>query len=140
MGWYGEGYSAVGEEIPPESPTETMVSLVLTDATRTLAPQPSVAWSGASCPSTASFEIDLDSELQTIGGFGASLTESSAINLNALPPEKQDELLELLFGESGARLSAVKATMLSNDFSTQSNWSTYDDTPGDEALAHFSIA
>ena len=117
-----------------------MLSLVLTDANQTLSPSPPIAWTTDACPATGALSVDVSTEHQTIGGFGASLTESSAINLNALPPPKQAELLELLFGASGARLSAVKATMLANDFSTQANWSTYDDTPGDEALAHFSIA
>ena len=70
------------------------------------------------------------------------MTESSAINLNKLPTAKQEELLELLFGSgpSSARLSAMKATMLSNDFAAAAPWSTYDDRSGDVALANFSVA
>ena len=97
-------------------------------------------WVDGKCPSSSpSLQPDLMAPEQTIGGFGASMTEASAINLNSLPKGKQTELLELLFGASGARLSAIKATMLSNDFAAQADWSTYDDTPGDVALANFSI-
>ena len=68
----------------------------------------------------------LTAAAKVMRGFGASLLESGAINLNALPPKKQDvprlqlaldslrpttwqELLDLLFSETGARLSALKA-------------------------------
>ena len=44
--------------------------------------------------------------------------------LNALPPHKQEELLSLLFGADGAKLSALKLTMCCNDFSTAAPWST----------------
>ena len=77
---------------------------------------------------------------QTIGGFGASMTESSAININALPEDQQAALLEDLFGASGARFSALKSPMLANDFATQAAWATYDDVTGDVGLEHFSIA
>ena len=116
------------------------VDITLTDATQRLSPQPSVPWTPRQCPATSSLQIDLQAELQVIGGFGASMTESSAVNLNSLPNSKQEELLELIFGDSGARLSAMKATMLSNDFSAAAPWSTYDDSPGDISLANFSIA
>ena len=104
-----------------------------------LSEQPSINWKKMACPNASSVEL-LDTKLQTIGGFGASMTESSAINLNALPLPKQAELLELLYGSTGAKLSAMKATMLSNDFAAQAPWSTYDDTAGDTTLSHFSIA
>lgn len=67
------------------------------------------------------------------------MTEASAMNLNSLPANAQSELLELLFGSTGARLSALKTTMLCNDFSTQAPWSTYDDVPGDVGMVNFTI-
>ena len=117
-----------------------MLSLVLTDAGHRMAQKPSLAFHMGACPSTASLCVDPHEVHQTIGGFGASMTESSAINLNALPSSKQDELLHFLFGEGGARLSAMKATMLSNDFSSARPWSTYDDDAGDVDLKNFSIS
>ena len=52
-----------------------------------------------------------------------------------------EELLALLFGADGAKLSALKLTMCRNDFSTQfDKWSTYDDTAGDVSMDDFSIA
>ena len=110
--------------------TASSINLILTDATHTLSPLPAVAWntSGA-CPATGAIVIDHGVEHQVVGGFGASLTESSAINLNALPASQQEALLALLFGRGpadGARLSAVKTTMLANDFAAAAPWATYD--------------
>ena len=105
-----------------------------------LSSQPSVYWrAAAKCPA-GGVEVVHGEPLQEIGGFGASITESSAIVLNALPQVQQVALLELLYGRSGARLSAMKATMLANDEAAQAPWSTYDDTVGDVRLANFSIA
>ena len=73
-------------------------------------------------------------------GFGASFLESGAINLNALPSHKQEELLELLFSPAGARLSATKAPMPCDDFCAAGPWYTYDDSPGDVQMRNFSIA
>ena len=105
-----------------------------------LSPQPPVQWGIGACPVRAAITVRSDELHQTIGGFGASMLEAGAINLNSLPATKQKELLELLFGPSGARLSAMKATMLSNDFSAAAAWSTYDDVAKDTLLSHFSLA
>ena len=69
------------------------------------------------------------------------MLEAGAMNLASLPPTKQAELLELLFGASGASFSALKTTMLGNDFSTATHgkWTTYDDTAEDLTLDDFSI-
>ena len=123
--------AALFAEPPPLSDPPPSLSLVLTDASHSLAPQPPVAWSaeGTTCPAAAAVAVDHSDARQTIGGFGASLTESSAINLNALPASQQEALLALLFGRGpadGARLSAVKTTMLANDFAAAAPWATYD--------------
>ena len=116
--------------------------VVSSNAGLRLASQPAVRWiQTEQCPHTA-LRLHLDQKYQTIGGFGASMTESSAINVNSLAAAKQTELLEALFGPTGARFSAMKATMLSNDFATATGvWATYDDNGGlpDTALSHFSI-
>ena len=117
--------------------------VVSSNAGLRLAAQPAVQWTPtAKCPHTTALHVEHRRAYQTIGGFGASMTESSAINVNSLPPAKQTILLEALFGPTGARFSAMKATMLSNDFATATGrWATYDDNAGvpDPALTHFSI-
>ena len=61
-----------------------------------LSEQPSINWKTMACPNASSVEL-LDTKLQTIGGFGASMTESSAINLNALLTPFLDHLGDPLF-------------------------------------------
>ena len=123
----------------PSSAVELIVS---SESGLRLAPQPEVKWlHGVQCPAAGSVAVQLTEHHQKIGGFGASMLEAGAQNLNSLPAHKQAELLELIFGNSGARLSAMKATMLGNDFSTATHgkWTTYDDYPEDFELKHFSI-
>ena len=121
------------------TPQEGVQRVVSSAAGLRLMPQPAVEWRHGSCPSAASVEVLHNERRQTMEGFGASMTEAGAMNLNSLPEAAQSELLELLFGSSGARLTALKTTMLCNDFSTQAPWSTYDDVLGDVRLLNFSI-
>ena len=121
------------------SPPPPVSRVVSSDEGLRLSAQPTVEWRRGTC-NAASVEVFPDQRKQTIGGFGASMTESSAMNLNALPAAKQEELLALLYGPTGARLSAMKATMLANDFAAAGPWETYDDHAGDVSLDHFSIA
>ncbi len=89
----------------------------------------------------ASFTIDEMTRYQTIVGFGASFLEAGMICLNALPAERQDEVMQALFDpEHGAGFSAMKTPLAGTDFMSAGPWYTYDDTPGDVTMAHFSIA
>ena len=130
-----------GPPPPPNAspPPPPLLPYVSSEGGLRLSPQPAVHWQNMACPA-GSVEVRPAEVHQTIGGFGASATEASAHNLNALPPHKQEELLALLFGADGAKLSALKLTMCCNDFSTQMPWSTYDDTAGDVSMDDFSIA
>ena len=118
-----------------------LARVVTDEAGLRLSPQPSISWKSGACPATAAVEVEHNERKQTIGGFGASMLEAGAMNLHALPASKQAELLELVFGATGAQFSALKATMLGNDFSTANHnvWTTYDDTPEDLAMLNFSI-
>jgi len=61
--------------------------------------------------------------------------------LNTLPPAEQESVLRAIFDpKSGAGFSAMKTTVAGTDFMAAGPWYTYDDTPGDVELKHFSIA
>lgn len=83
--------------------------------------------------------IDPADERQTIDGFGASITESSAFVLACLTPEQRAMVIGELFGENGSNFSATRTVIGSSDFTLQGHYS-YDDVPGDTALEHFSLA
>ena len=78
---------------------------------------------------------------QTIVGFGASFLEAGMICLRSLPLVQQEEVLRKLFdSERGAGFSAMKTVIGATDFMSAGPFYTYDETPGDVEMKHFSIA
>jgi glucosylceramidase len=89
----------------------------------------------------SSFQIDAAVQYQKIVGFGASFLEAGLICLNSLAPAEQEAVLRALFDpKAGAGFSAMKTTIAGTDFMAAGPWYTYDDTPADVELKHFSIA
>jgi len=81
--------------------------------------------------------LNPEKKYQTITGFGAAFTESSAYLLNKLGKDNRSKIIEAYFGESGAAYSLTRTHMNSCDFSV-SNYS-YAPVEGDIELEHFSI-
>jgi glucosylceramidase len=81
---------------------------------------------------------------QTVGGFGASMTDSSAWLIEReLPAAARDALMNELFGAGGIHLNFVRVPMGASDYTANGRPYTYDDiAPGhsDPSLTHFSIA
>ncbi|KAF8127610.1 glycoside hydrolase family 30 protein [Boletus edulis] len=93
---------------------------------------------------SADIVIDDSAVYQTIHGFGATLTDSSASLLNTLKsqnPTSYWQLLDYLFnitdGSNSAGLSYIRVPLGATDFST--NTYSYDDTSGDVNLNDFNI-
>lgn len=85
-------------------------------------------------------EIDTASRYQKIDGFGATFNEAGMICLNSLDAESRDSVLRNLFDPvNGAGFNLMKSPIAACDFASAGQWYTYDDTPGDTVLAHFSI-
>lgn len=87
--------------------------------------------------------IDTSQHFQKIHGFGAAMTDASALVLSSLPAKKRKALMAELFGRKngGLGLSFTRLTVGASDFSTRDY--SYDDTPGDlpdPELRYFSIA
>ncbi len=80
-----------------------------------------------------------DSTKQTIDGIGTSFTESSAFVLAHLEPERRREVMQRIYGESGANFTLTRTHIGSCDFTVQGKYS-YAEEPGDEDLTAFSIA
>jgi len=88
----------------------------------------------------ATFRISENLKYQKMLGFGASFLEAGMICLNSLDARQQESVLRAIFDpENGAGFSAMKTVISSTDFMSAGPWYTYDDTPGDEDLKHFSI-
>ncbi|MDV7395011.1 hypothetical protein RZS08_26740, partial [Arthrospira platensis SPKY1] len=87
--------------------------------------------------------IDTSITFQTVDGYGAALTGSSAYLINRkLDPAAKQELLQQLFdAEQGIGISFLRLTMGASDFSLGDF--TYNDLPGgqtDFELEQFSLA
>lgn len=87
-------------------------------------------------------EIMLDDSVlyQQIAGFGATFNEAGMICLNSLDPGVKNNVLKMLFDTvSGAGYTAMKSPIAACDFASAGPWYTYNDTPGDTTMEHFTI-
>lgn len=80
-----------------------------------------------------------DSTKQTIHGIGTSFTEASAFVLAHLEPQQRREVMQRVYGESGANFTLARTPVGACDFSVVGKYS-YADEPGDLDLKAFSIA
>ncbi|MFX3651463.1 MAG: glycoside hydrolase family 30 beta sandwich domain-containing protein [Paenibacillus sp.] len=95
--------------------------------------------------SAFTIQIDPDKTYQTMDGFGAAMTGSSAHLINQLPEEKQEQLLKELYTTEGLNMDMVRHTIGASDYSVDesgvSSSYTYDDIESgtDYDMEHFSI-
>jgi glucosylceramidase len=105
-----------------------------------LTSKPAVRFGPQKAATVPVFHIATGNMLQQMVGFGASFLEAGMICINALPPAEQESVLRALFDpDRGAGFSAMKTPLAGTDFMSAGPWYTYDDTPGDVELKHFSI-
>jgi glucosylceramidase len=82
--------------------------------------------------------INTNETYQTIEGFGAALTWSSAYVLNHnLPADARTQLLNDLFTKNGIGIGYIRLTIGASDFSPGDY--SYDDHPGDTLMQQFSL-
>ncbi|NWH67313.1 GLCM Glucosylceramidase, partial [Geococcyx californianus] len=91
------------------------------------------------CLSPADFHLTLNTaqRYQKVKGFGGSVTDSAAINIQSLSKEAQNHLLRSYFSEEGIEYNLVRVPMASTDFSVRLY--TYADAEGDFELKHFNL-
>jgi glucosylceramidase len=115
--------------------------IVSSQAGDRLSPKPNLHFGGKAGVTGPTFAINDDVTYQKIDGFGASILEAGLICINSLPADKQEVVLRSLFdAQQGAGFSAMKTVIGATDFMSAGLFYTYDDTPGDVAMKHFSIA
>ena len=103
--------------------------------------QPAARFADATPAVPANFKINEAAQLQRMIGFGASFNQAAMICLNSLEPAAQEKVLESIFdGVKGAGFSAMKTVIGGTDFMSAGPFYTYNDTPGDVEMKHFSIA
>lgn len=82
-------------------------------------------------------KVELDQPAQAIEGFGGAFSERGWDTLRLLSAERQQGALQALFGADGAAFNHCRTPIGANDIAR--DWYSYDETPGDFALADFSI-
>ena len=112
------------------------------DGTQRLAPAPGATFRpGGSDELTIT--VDPSRRYQTMRGFGASITDSSAVVLHRLRPAARNAVMADLFDpRKGNSLSVLRQPMGASDFVAGDHY-TYDDVPAgrtDYTMKHFSIA
>lgn len=104
--------------------------------------RPDVAFTGGAS-SALTVTVDPSRAYQEMDGFGASITDSSAVLLGGLPAVQRDEVMRSLFSrDNGIALSFLRQPMGASDFVAGPHY-TYDDVAAGEtdyALNHFTIA
>ncbi|RTQ49687.1 T9SS type A sorting domain-containing protein [Hymenobacter gummosus] len=112
------------------------------DQTKLLQPQAATSFGANTGTAGTTITVNDGTTYQTIDGFGASMTGSSAYLLNQkMSASQRDALLNDLFTGSGIRLTFLRHSMGASDFSAYGNY-TYDDRPSgqtDPNLTAFSL-
>ncbi len=111
------------------------------DQQKLLSREPDVAFSTADTTGLPTIAVADSPSYQEIVGFGAAITDASALLINGLPRDRRDSLLRDLFDQgNGIGLSFTRLTIGASDFSPTHY--TFDDMPPgqrDSSLLRFSI-
>jgi glucosylceramidase len=125
---------------------EVSVWLTTGDQKNLLTSKPSIFFSDKGKSNVQTITIDSKTTYQTMDGFGAAITGSSAYLMNQkLDDRSRDVLLNELFTSKGININYIRHTIGSSDFSVDENGNpssyTYNDIDGEEdlELSQFSI-
>lgn len=131
----------------------TVIALTVMTATltagasqvRMISSTPEEQWTEGGNVAVTEFNTDVMNDVmvtrytaQTMQGFGGCFNELGAIALKKLGKAERRRVLEGLFACDGLNFSVCRTPVGANDFATE--WYSYDETPGDFELKHFSIS
>src|SRR5215472_8953539 len=139
----GNGGNPQSGTFHPTGPS-AQVTVTTGDQSKLLAAQSPVTFGTGGSQYSPVIAVNEATQYQSIDGFGASLTDSSAwVIWNDLSPSQRTSLMQQLFSpSSGIGLSFLRVPMGASDFAVNGNYS-YDDVPAgqtDPQLLNFSIA
>jgi glucosylceramidase len=124
------------------APVRARVWMTTVDRAALLAEQPPVSFT-ATASTAPTITVDPARSYQTLDGFGAAITDSSASVLYDLPPAARNRTMKSLFSRrDGIGVSFLRQPLGSSDFTAAAEHYTFDDVaPGatDFGLRHFSI-
>lgn len=117
--------------------TTTSEILLTSEAGAKISPQANLTFQQGQAKGKV-IRIRPDITKQKILGIGTSFTESSAFVLAHLSKEKRAEVMESIYGESGANFSIARTTIAATDFAVDGKYS-YAPVKDDAKLTSFSI-
>jgi glucosylceramidase len=140
--------SCRADSVGPATVGKPSVSLNMTtpDLSAALSAEPGMSFGRAEPGTTDSITVDDQKTYQSITGFGATFTDSSAwLVRDKLSAAARATLMQQLFSSNGIALNFLRQPMGATDFIINGPGSSfsYDDNPpggSDPALAHFSVA
>ncbi len=116
---------------------QTHAIIITSESGEKLAKQANVSFQKGT-PEGTIIEIFPEEQKQPFSGIGTSFTESSAFVLAHLAEDKRKEVMQKLYGATGANFSMARTPIGACDFSVEGKYS-YADQKGDVNLASFSI-
>ena len=117
---------------------QTSKILLTNEAGAKVSPQPNLPFQQGKAQGNV-ITIRPDIKKQNILGIGTSFTESSAFVLAHLSKEKRAEVMENIYGETGANFSMARTHIGATDFAVDGRYS-YAPMKDDAELSSFSIA
>ena len=114
-------------------------SVTLTTPGETWTTQPlSVENSGAVEGKKIALVVNPGQTFQTMDGFGGCFNELGWTALQTLAPDAASQVLKNLFDPGEANFNYCRMPIGANDYAL--SWYSFDETPGDNELEHFSVA
>jgi glucosylceramidase len=137
------GAEAAGPPVARGGVVQARVWVTTPDRAELLHERTPVAFTKATSNLTT-ITVDPNTKYQTMDGFGASITDSSASVFYRLAPAEREKTLRSLFDpQQGIGVSFLRQPVGSSDFTAAAEHYTYDDVPAgqtDFELKHFTIA
>jgi glucosylceramidase len=85
-------------------------------------------------------KVNEKKSFQTMEGFGATFNEAGMICLNSLSAEDKNNVFASLFDSvKGSGFTIMKSPIAACDFASAGPWYSYNETPDDTLMTHFSI-
>lgn len=126
------------------NPFEVHVVQTTANLSESLTTLPDLEFGSAATRHEPLISVDAGIRYQSVRGFGAAMTDSSAWLIERrLSASTRQNLMKALFGGQGIGLNFLKVPMGASDFTRNGRPYSYDDLPAgrtDPTLAHFSIA
>ena len=125
--------------VAESKPIECIAVIVTSESGDKQTNHPHIQFNSDDSPVSNTLKIFPSRTKQVMQGVGTSFTQSSAFVLAHLPEASRNEVMEAIYGESGANFPIARTHIGACDFCVDGRYS-YAEVADDKTLEHFSIA